>query len=223
MVEVHELLHTMGGVQSAVTHLSDSAPNATALGHCTDESDRLCYADESDGRVRKPSGALTSLTFPCAASHEALLDCNHNDYFHTNPPPGSYLATRWNTAENAWLARTRLGTPGSTTAGSTWYSDGTNSQSGPAGTTIRAYAVGAFQNVPYQLVTGRDGGTPGQPCRVDMVPANTTARYANADGFLSTTVGTVDRLPGTYQLCFAQMDPVDGPRAVTGVVRFTVT
>ena len=224
MVEVHELLHTLGGVQGAATHLVDSAPHASALGHCTDESDRLCYADEPDGRVRKPSGALTSLTFPCAASHESLLDCNHDDYFHTNPPGGSYLATRWNTAESAWLERSPpAGTPGSAIAGSTWFSDGTNNQSGPAGTTIRAYAVGAFQNVPYLLVTGRDGGTPGQPCRVDLVPANTAPRYANSAGFVSTTVGTVNRLPGTYQVCFAQIDPIEGPRAVTGVTRFTVT
>ena len=33
--------------------------------------------------------------------HDERLDCNKNDYFHTSPQAGSYLATRWNTARSA--------------------------------------------------------------------------------------------------------------------------
>jgi hypothetical protein len=35
--------------------------------------------------------------------HDARFDCGHNDYYHTNPPAGSYLATYWNMADSLWL------------------------------------------------------------------------------------------------------------------------
>jgi hypothetical protein len=86
-VEAHELLHNLGGVQP-------TAPNATALGHCDDDADRMCYADGSPGLV---------IRNVCPASHEAFLDCGKNDYYSTSPPAGSYLATRWNTARSSFL------------------------------------------------------------------------------------------------------------------------
>jgi hypothetical protein len=88
-VEAHELLHTLGGVQA-------TAPNATPLGHCTDGADRMCYDDGSGLQQRTV----------CAAQNQAFFDCQHNDYYSTNPPPGSYLATHWNTADNEFLATT---------------------------------------------------------------------------------------------------------------------
>ena len=85
--ETHELVHSIGGVQ-------DTAPNTTPYGHCTDESDLMCYAD----------GAGVVMRQICPLEHEELLDCNHDDYFHTSPPAESYLATHWNTAESSFLA-----------------------------------------------------------------------------------------------------------------------
>lgn len=86
-VEAHELLHNLGGVQP-------TAPNATSLGHCDDDADRMCYADGSPGLVMRNV---------CPAAQEALLDCGNDDYFSTSPPTGSYLATKWNTARSSFL------------------------------------------------------------------------------------------------------------------------
>ncbi|HUR23662.1 MAG TPA: hypothetical protein VMZ73_07300 [Acidimicrobiales bacterium] len=221
-VEAHELLHTLGGVLGWSSP-AQAPPHATSLGHCTDESDRLCYADGDSG-VFKPDGTRTSMQFVCPGTHEVLLDCGNDDYFSTNPPAGSWLTTHWNTANSAWLARgPGAGTTTSTVAGSSWYSDGTRSASGPSGTSIKVYATNGLANVPYQLVTGRNGVNAGQPCALDLVVANAAVVYAGSNGVIGRVTGTVNRLPGTYQVCFAQIDPVSGSRAVTGVVSFTVT
>lgn len=34
---------------------------------------------------------------------DSLMDCNHDDYYSTNPPANSYLAMHWNTASNQFL------------------------------------------------------------------------------------------------------------------------
>lgn len=91
----HELFHSIGAVQP-------HAPNATSGGHCTDEWDPLCYDDGSGRRtwVRCRSGGGD------ADIHHRQLDCGADDYFALNPPSGSYLATRWNTANSPYLATT---------------------------------------------------------------------------------------------------------------------
>jgi hypothetical protein len=96
-VEAHELAHTLGAVQPG-------APNATSLAHCVDESDLMCYDDDGveDGMVQTPNGPRP-LVSPCSASHERLFDCRHDDYFHTDPPPSSYLANHWNIAQSSFL------------------------------------------------------------------------------------------------------------------------
>jgi hypothetical protein len=86
-LEAHELTHTLGAVLS-------TSPNHTAKGHCSDESDTMCYADGSGVPMRRV----------CPRSHEKRLDCKHDDYFSTNPPAGNYLASHWNVANSAFLA-----------------------------------------------------------------------------------------------------------------------
>jgi hypothetical protein len=96
-VEAHELAHTLGAVQMG-------APNASALFHCVDESDLMCYDDDgvSDGMVNTV-GRAVAMVSRCPAPHERLLDCNHDDYFHTDPSGSSYLRNHWNVAESSFL------------------------------------------------------------------------------------------------------------------------
>jgi hypothetical protein len=116
--EAHELMHNLGGVQL-------SAPNSTWRWHCTEESDLMCYEDDGtlDGVVYAPQavcnkwsgpppyGTCIGWVFPtrymvskCPASHEKLFDCNHDDYYHTSPPKGSYLDAYWNAANSSFLS-----------------------------------------------------------------------------------------------------------------------
>ncbi len=83
----HELMHMLGAVQP-------SAPHPTRYGHCTDESDALCY-DDGSGQAM-----VATCTTP---GSEALYDCNHDDYFDPGPAPAGYLARAWNTARSSFL------------------------------------------------------------------------------------------------------------------------
>lgn len=110
-------------------------------------------------------------------------------------------------------------------AGSTWYSDGSRTKSGPVGSTIRAYATGAVQNVPYQLVLGNDGGDPGHAnhaCMAAVDVLNPAVVFAGPNGLIGTVRGTVHAgTPlGTYQLCFK--DSSVNNSTGTGGATFTV-
>ncbi|MCE7937486.1 MAG: hypothetical protein DYG90_02600 [Chloroflexi bacterium CFX6] len=85
----HELMHTLGGVQN-------SAPNTSRGGHCVDQHDVMCYSDE-------PYFPPMQTICTPDVIHGRLFDCRDDDYFHTNPPPGSYLDTHWNTARSVFL------------------------------------------------------------------------------------------------------------------------
>ena len=94
-VEAHEIMHTLGAVQFSSPN-SNSVSRYEIYGHCTDEYETMCY--EGDGSP-KP------IRYVCPSSNERLFDCRHDDYFHTNPPAGSYLATHWNSAMSRFLTR----------------------------------------------------------------------------------------------------------------------
>lgn len=84
----HELGHNLGAV-------NNNAPNASGGAHCTDEWDLMCYSDSPN---------YPQMRYICTdQAKDARFDCGHNDYYHTNPPAGSYLATYWNMADSIWL------------------------------------------------------------------------------------------------------------------------
>ncbi len=99
-VASHELGHTLGAV-------NNNAPNGSGFAHCVDEWDVMCYKDD----------ASTVIVTKCTdRAHDNRLDCNHDDYYNTNPSPGSYLATNYNVADNLFLIK---GAGSSPTAGPT--------------------------------------------------------------------------------------------------------
>jgi hypothetical protein len=102
-VAAHELGHNLGAVNI-------SAPNSSKAGHCLDEYDVMCYND---------SGRLLTKVKCANKAHDQRLDCNHDDYFNTNPSPGSYLYKHWNVADNQFLINTDgVSTPGATPSAS---------------------------------------------------------------------------------------------------------
>jgi hypothetical protein len=89
-VAAHELGHNLGAVNG-------SAPNSNKAGHCTDEYDVMCYDDPNGLKVKDV----------CAnRAEDQRLDCNHDDYYSTNPSPGSYLSKHWNVADSQFLMNT---------------------------------------------------------------------------------------------------------------------
>jgi len=106
--------------------------------------------------------------------------------------------------------------PSANLAGAAFYIDGTSAQTGPSGARVSLFATSAEPGFSYRLVSGR--GTAQQPCSTDVLPINTTARFANAQGVIGQTAGTLNRPPGQWQICFL----AEG-QAVTGAATYTVT
>jgi Ricin-type beta-trefoil lectin domain-like len=74
--------------------VNNSAPNSSQAGHCVDGYDVMCY----------PGAGVAPTRLRCPDRADArLLDCGHDDYFNTDPKPGSYLATHWNVADSQFL------------------------------------------------------------------------------------------------------------------------
>ena len=100
--------------------------------------------------------------------------------------------------------------------GSTWYSSGAKARSGPAGSTVALYAVGATPGVPYRLVLSRTSA-----CADLVAFPNPTTVSAGPNGLIGTVRGTIPAgtPAGKYTICFRHT----AGATATGVVTFTVT
>jgi glucose/arabinose dehydrogenase len=109
--------------------------------------------------------------------------------------------------------------PSTTVTGFTWYTGGGNSQTGPAGTVITAYATGLARNQQFHLVSSPvDAATSDKPCARDPIPLNPNVRMSSASGFVGNTSGAINRPAGQYEVCFKQLN---GPN-IGYPLRFTV-
>lgn len=108
-VTLHEIGHNLGSVQL-------SAPHSSGKWHCYDEFDVMCYKDGGPYFVGPDGESGTSddrsLETVCIDpfklpldSQDRQFDCNLDDYYNPNPPPGSYLATRWNLSNSNWVQK----------------------------------------------------------------------------------------------------------------------
>ncbi len=190
-VEAHELMHNLGGVQ-------DTAPNATPYGHCTDESDRMCY----------PDGSGKPMTQDCVSSHENTFDCNHDDYFSTAPPAGSYLATHWNTANSAWLSS---GTPAATVPGAPTGVAAVPGE-GTVSLTWAAPSSDGGQAVTGYVVTPYVGATP-QPAQSFTSPATAQTVTGLGEDTYTFKVAAVNSVgTGPQSASSAAVTPASGAR-----------
>jgi hypothetical protein len=98
-VAAHEVMHNLGGVQLTAPHTSLTPGLSGSGGHCIDEYDVMCYADHDQ------KNNLPPMTYVCGDEGLDLsrFDCGDDDYYNTNPAPGSYLDTHWNAADNRFL------------------------------------------------------------------------------------------------------------------------
>ena len=87
---LHEQGHSMNAVLSG-------APNGSGAGHCNDDADVMCYKDGGPRSSNYRSDVCPSPN----GNLDYYWDCNVNDYFHPDPPAGSFLANNWNIASCA--------------------------------------------------------------------------------------------------------------------------
>ncbi len=156
-VAAHELGHNLGAV-------SNNAPNSSKAGHCVDEFDVMCYKDTP----------TTVLVTKCAdRAHDKRLDCNHDDYYSTNPAAGSFLATHWNVANNEFLIRDGGGgpTPTPTKTPTTGPTASPTRTTGPAPTTPAPQPTKSPTTPPSP--TGGPGPGPG-PGLAELRVSDTT-------------------------------------------------
>ena len=128
-VIAHEIMHNLGAVQL-------DAPNSTDAWHCTDENDLMCYSDQGQNTPPMRRVCVTGVW-----ADQEWFDCNHDDYFNSAPPVGSYLDTHWNVAESSFL----------TEASQTAAGLSIDPTSGPVGTEVVITAVGLLPGVAATL------------------------------------------------------------------------
>ena len=181
-VAAHELGHNLGAV-------SNNAPNSSKAGHCVDDYDVMCYVDAP--------GTVVKIVCPNKAG-ENRLDCNHDDYYSTDPKAGSFLATHWNVANSEFLIAGGTGAGGTPSPSPSSPAPSPTSPSpttpGPTPTTTSPSPVPPTPTTPTPTPTGTlatltVAETTATSVRLSWPPAAAGSRYGVVvDG---RTLGTV--------------------------------
>jgi hypothetical protein len=96
---LHELTHNLGAVQHGAPHSTEPAGQSDPrYGHCWQGVDVMCYTEDGGA-----SHEMVTDCQPIEGTISQTYDCGRDDYFNPAPPPGSYLATHWNTYDSAFM------------------------------------------------------------------------------------------------------------------------
>ena len=207
---VHELVHTMGGVQN-------SAPHSSGASHCYESQDIECYND--GGSYFTGGGAMI---LRCGSRlYDYVFDCNSDDYFHRLPAPaGTYLASHWNLASSYFLHDMHVGSTATGTDSRAPLAYFRNPSAPGRVTTTDPIAVGAIDDSAVQTVAFYLGdsskGTPlgtatDYPFSVPWtnVPDSSVAQTVTA--VVTDSVGTTT----TIQLTGILLDRTNAPQTPT--------
>lgn len=191
---LHEGSHEMGAVPS-------SAPHSTGAGHCTDDSDVMCYNDGGPN-----AGSYRNNVCP-GSGLDDFYDCNNDDYFHPNPPAGSYLASHWNIAGCNNLTIVRSGCGGTSVPTSTRTRTPTSGPSfTPTVTRTRTPTPGGITNTPTRTSTRTNSptgtmtptGPTATPSRTPTIGASPTKTNTPPTGSTCSPVSATITAPFTF-------------------------
>ncbi|MEP9364811.1 hypothetical protein ABLE68_17740 [Nocardioides sp. CN2-186] len=86
-IAAHELGHGLGAV-------AGDAPHYSGWGHCNEAADLMCNGEQGDD---------DPVVRTCPSWQRNWFDCGNDDYFSTDPAPGSYLDSSRNIARSPFL------------------------------------------------------------------------------------------------------------------------
>lgn len=221
---------TVSVIDRASNTVVKTIPVGTAPTGMVADLSRLFVANKGSSTISVIDMATDTVvnTWSAVHPHDVTFSPLTADYLYASGMGPGGVVTVLDASTGAVVATVAVGdspegiavapVPPPVISGQTWYSSGAKSGSGPAGSTVSLYAVGAFEGVPYQLTLSSPSDW---PCLHRVAILNPTVVGSGSNGLIGRVRGTIP--PGTpagnYTICFRHT----GGTTATGVVSFTVT